>query len=274
MSPSPTISVAVITRNRAELLARTLATVLEQDFPAGSFEVIVVDDGSSDATPELLEEQSARRELRVFRQARRGVSAARNTAVEAARGEFIVFLDDDLLCEPGLLRAHVTAHVREPHPLIVVGRLRVAAESAAGPVASWLASAAAEAHVRRGCGVTLRDAFVAANCSAPLDLLRSCGGFDESFVTAREEHELGLRLVRAGARPFYESRAVAAEIVRKPLEQLLRDAYAVGRAEVRLCRRYPEYRPHSPLARLAEGPRGNAAFGDSRRGRDSWKGWC
>jgi peptidoglycan/xylan/chitin deacetylase (PgdA/CDA1 family)/GT2 family glycosyltransferase len=228
--------------------------VLEQDLLGGSFEVIVVDDGSSDATPQLLEELSARRELHVLRQPPRGVSAARNAAVEAARGELILFLDDDLLCEPGLLNAHVTAHMREPHPLIVVGRLGVAAGSPSGLVAAWLAAVADEAHARRSRAVTLRDAFIAANCSAPRELLRSCGGFDESLSTAREEHELGLRLVRAGARPFYEPRAVTLEVVRKPLDKLLSDAYAVGQNEVRLCRRYPEYRRHSPVARLAEGP--------------------
>jgi glycosyltransferase involved in cell wall biosynthesis len=254
------ISATVITRNRAEVLARTLPTVLQQDLPAGSFEVIVVDDGSSDATAQLLEAQSADRHLRVFRQAPRGVSAARNAALKAARGKFVVFLDDDLLCEPGLLRAHAIAHAREPHPGIVVGRLGVAAETPSSPVAAWLTATAAAAHVRRSRGVTLRDAFVAANCSAPLELLHSCGGFDESFVGAREEHELGLRLVRAGARPSYEPGAVAVEVVGKPVEKLLRDAYAVGRGEVRLCRSYPEYRPYSPLTTLAKGPRWRCSF--------------
>jgi glycosyltransferase involved in cell wall biosynthesis/peptidoglycan/xylan/chitin deacetylase (PgdA/CDA1 family) len=249
-----TISAIVITRGRVELLARTLPTVLEQDLPAGTFEVIVVDDGSTDGTSQLLNQQADRPDLQVLRQAPRGISAARNAAIEAARGRFVVFLDDDLLCEPGLLRAHAAAHALNAEPLIVVGRLGVSPESTSRLVAAWLAAVAASAHARRSRGATLRDAFVAANCSAPLELLRSWGGFDESFVAAREEHELGLRLVRAGARPFYEPRAVALEVVEKPVEQLLKDARAVGRDEVSLCRRYTEYRPHSTLARLADGP--------------------
>ncbi len=254
MPATLTISAAVITRDRADLLARTLPTVLQQDLAAGSFEVIVVDDGSSDATPELLEEHAHRADVQVLRQAPGGISAARNAAIEAARGELVVFLDDDLLCEPGLLRAHAAAHARVPHSLIVVGRLSVAAESTSSTVASWLAAEAAAAHGRRSRGVTLRDAFVAGNCSARLKMLRSCGGFGD-IVEAREEHELGLRMVRAGARPFYEPRAVALEVVRKPVAQFLADARAVGRDEVRLCRSFPEYRRHSGLARLAEGRR-------------------
>jgi glycosyltransferase involved in cell wall biosynthesis/peptidoglycan/xylan/chitin deacetylase (PgdA/CDA1 family) len=249
-----TVTAVVITRDRVELLARTLPTVLEQDPPSGGFEVIVVVDGSSDSTLHLLDQHASRHSLRVLRQPPRGISAARNAAIDAARGQVVVFLDDDLLCEPRLLRAHATAHARNAGPLIVVGRLGVARDSPSPLVAAWLATVAASAHARRSRGPTLRDAFLAANCSAPLELLRSCGGFDEFFVAGREEHELGLRLVRAGARPAYEPEAVAFEIVQKPVERLLRDAHAVGRDEVALCRRYPEYRPHSPLARLADGP--------------------
>jgi glycosyltransferase involved in cell wall biosynthesis/peptidoglycan/xylan/chitin deacetylase (PgdA/CDA1 family) len=263
----PTVSAAVVTRNRAELLARTLPTVLRQDLPADRFEVVVVDDGSSDGTAQLLAEHADRPGLRVIRQDRRGIAAARNVAIDAARGDVVVFLDDDLMCDRALLRAHATAHAREPRSL-VVGRLGVAAESTSGPVASWLATAAAAAHARRSCGVGLRDAFVAANCSVPLTLLRSCGGFDESLVDAREEHELGLRLVRAGARPFYEPNAIALEVVRKPVGEFLSEARAVGRVEVPLCRRYPEYRRHSPLARLGEGSRWKrAARGLTTRSR-------
>ena len=249
-----TVSVAVITRDRADLLARTLPTVLEQRVPEASFEVIVVDDGSSDGTAELLAQSAAGRELRIVRQASRGIGAARNAGLAAARGGIVVFLDDDLLCEPGLVRAHALAHARTPKPLIVVGRLGVAPPSSGNLVSGWYESAAAIAHARRSQGVTLREAFLAANCSAPVQLIRSCGGFDEGAFDAREEHELGLRLVRAGARPAYEPRAVALEIIRKPVDKLVDEARAVGRAEVRLCRSYPEYRRYSTLARFADPP--------------------
>jgi peptidoglycan/xylan/chitin deacetylase (PgdA/CDA1 family)/glycosyltransferase involved in cell wall biosynthesis len=248
-----TVSVAIITRDRADLLARTLPTVLRQSVPEAHFEVIVVDDGSSDGTGELLAQHAAGGELRIVRQAPRGIGAARNAALAAARGAIVVFLDDDLLCEPGLVRAHALAHARTPEPSIVVGRLGVAPRSSWNLVAGWYEMAAAVAHARRSQGVTLREAFLAANCSAPVKLIRSCGGFDEGAF-AREEHELGLRLVRAGARPAYEPRAVALEIIRKPVDTLVDEARVVGREEVRLCRSYPEYRRYSALARLADPP--------------------
>jgi glycosyltransferase involved in cell wall biosynthesis/peptidoglycan/xylan/chitin deacetylase (PgdA/CDA1 family) len=254
MTGIPTASVAVVTRDRVDLLAQTLPTVLEQSLQEGSFEVIVVDDGSSDGTAALVAQHEARGDLRHVRQAQQGIGAARNAAVDAARGAIVVFLDDDLLCEPGLVQAHVLAHAGTPEPLIVVGRLGVAPESSRNPISSWFEAAAAVAHARRSSDMTLRDAFLAGNCSAPVKLIRSSGGFDRVSIKAREEHELGLRLVRAGARPFYEPRAVALEIIRKPLDKLIRDGRAVGGDEVRLCRSYPEYRRYSVLARLADPP--------------------
>ena len=251
----PRISVAVITTDRCELLARTLPTVLEQDFPAEGYEVVIVDDGSTDGTAAFLQRMSIERELVVLGQNRSGVSAARNAAASAASGEFILFLDDDLECDPGLLQAHSCAHASTADPLIVLGRLGVAVQDRPTLVGDWLRGAADAAHTRRSRSVSLSDAFVAANCSVSRDLLASCGGFDETFVNAREEHEVGLRLVRAGARPYYEPAAVTREVVRKSVHQLLNDAYAVGRNEVRLCRASPEYRRHSPLARLHEAPR-------------------
>ena len=255
-STSKTLSATVITHNRRDVLSRTLPTLLDQQPPDGGYEVIVVDDGSSDGTAELLRETSNKHVLTLIRHDERmGVSAARNAALSAASGTTVLFLDDDLLCDPGLVRAHAAAHSGSAEPLIVVGRLSVDATLQPGHVHLWLDAAAQAAHARRSAGVSLRDAFVAANCSAPRELLRACGGFDESFVGAREEHDLGLRLVRAGARPSYEPTAVVREVVLKEISDLMCDARQVGRSEVRLCREYPEYRQHSPLGRVGEGLR-------------------
>ncbi len=95
----PAVSVIIPTYNRAALVGEALASVQAQSFR--DFEVLVVDDGSTDATPEVL---AAWREVRVFRHpVRRGVSAARNTGVAFARGEWLAFLDSDDLWLPAKL---------------------------------------------------------------------------------------------------------------------------------------------------------------------------
>ncbi len=93
LSRLPSVSVIMPTYNRARLLPRAIRSVLAQTYT--DFELIVVDDASPDETPEVAASLANPR-LRYLRQpTNRGVSAARNTGVEAARGEIIVFVDDD-----------------------------------------------------------------------------------------------------------------------------------------------------------------------------------
>jgi glycosyltransferase involved in cell wall biosynthesis len=103
----PEVSVIIPTRDRWPLLATTLRGALSQQ--GVQHEVIVVDDGSHDETPERLAAVGDSR-LRVLRHERsRGVSAARNTGIAQARGEWLAFLDDDDLWSPRKLGAQVAA---------------------------------------------------------------------------------------------------------------------------------------------------------------------
>jgi glycosyltransferase involved in cell wall biosynthesis len=106
-----TVSVVIPTRDRAEMLAETLASVLAQTHE--SLEVVLVDDGSSDRTPQLAEEWAARFreergwELRLHRQDHLGGGAARNRGTRESRGEFINYLDDDDLLSADKIAAQV-----------------------------------------------------------------------------------------------------------------------------------------------------------------------
>lgn len=95
----PFFSVIIPTYNRVDLLASTIESVLNQDFE--SYEIIVIDDGSSDKTRELLEEEYAN--LKCVFQENKGVSFARNVGVDNALGEYICYLDSDDLWDVGKL---------------------------------------------------------------------------------------------------------------------------------------------------------------------------
>jgi len=100
------ITVAIPTYNRAPLLRQTLAGVTRQDYPAVHYEVLVIDNNSRDATREVVASfATARPAPRHVLETRQGLDHARNRAIAEARGDIIVFADDDLLVESGWLRA-------------------------------------------------------------------------------------------------------------------------------------------------------------------------
>ena len=94
------VSVIMPAYNRETYIRESIDSVLAQSFT--DFELIVVDDGSTDATAAIVESYTDRR-IRLIRQSNRGVSVARNTGLEAARGQFITFLDSDDLYYPDFL---------------------------------------------------------------------------------------------------------------------------------------------------------------------------
>jgi glycosyltransferase involved in cell wall biosynthesis len=112
------ISVITPTRNRAEMLERCIDSVLAQAHT--EFELLVVDDGSDDATPEFLARCSDPR-VRSFRIDHAGVCAARNHGLDQARGSVIAYLDDDNLMDPLWLMAVANAFDRHPEISVLYG---------------------------------------------------------------------------------------------------------------------------------------------------------
>jgi glycosyltransferase involved in cell wall biosynthesis len=100
------VSVVMPNHNRADALPMTLEALSRQTFPASEFEVIVVDQASTDGSRELVESFSSPYRLRLLKQAGKfGISVARNGGVEAADSNLIILLDADIIPDPGLVSA-------------------------------------------------------------------------------------------------------------------------------------------------------------------------
>jgi glycosyl transferase family 2 len=114
----PLFSTIIPTFNRRDLLRRTLATVLSP--AAAEPQIIVVDDGSTDGTLEMLEAMAPR--VRTLRQSNRGPGAARNLGLTAAEGEYVAFLDSDDLWFPWTLDAYRNVIETFGRPAFIAGR--------------------------------------------------------------------------------------------------------------------------------------------------------
>src|SRR4051794_22804291 len=108
--PKPAASVVVPTSNRADYLEVTLRSLAEQEFDR-PYEVIVVDDGSRDRTPDVIAAAGVKR---LRHEQPRGPNAGRNEGIEAADADLIALVDDDTWIPPGWLRAMVEGADRHP----------------------------------------------------------------------------------------------------------------------------------------------------------------
>lgn len=117
-SHAPLFSVVIPVYNREDSIRRCIDSVLEQRF--GLFEVVVVDDGSTDGTGQVLRSYSDQR-VRTFRQENGGVASARNAGANLARGEYLLFLDSDDMAEPDWLSSFEALHARAPFLLAFCG---------------------------------------------------------------------------------------------------------------------------------------------------------
>jgi GT2 family glycosyltransferase len=135
-SPAPLISVVIATYDRPELLAECLARFCDQTLPVADFEVVVVDDGSENERMEgVLEEMAGRLPLTWARIEHAGRAAAKNLGVLLARGELVLFFDDDDWPATELLAEHVRVHQAHPaEEVAVLGRTDWAPELAITPL--------------------------------------------------------------------------------------------------------------------------------------------
>lgn len=195
------LSVAIPTYNRNRVLIDTLGHVLVQ--LGADHELLVVDQTRThDAeTTTALSELDRRGAIRWIRLAAPSITRAMNLALTEARGEVVLFLDDDIVPEPGLVAAHLAAHARGDCA-VVAGRVLqpwhagqdLAADAPfhfASPRPAWI------------------DEFMGGNVSLRRDVGLALGGFDENFVRVayRFEAELAHRLRHAGHRIRYEPAA-------------------------------------------------------------------
>lgn len=234
------ISVVIATKDRSAYLAAALAS-LEEQVGAPSFEVIVVDNGSTDDTKSIVAAQTARAAYPVtyIYEPEPNRGKARNRGIAVAGGYVVLFCDDDVRVPQGFLAAHEAAH--STSNLVVNGPiLNVASydESPKPNVANYS-----------------RAFLCTCNVSIPKHALQAVGGFDESFhLYGWEDTELGVRLREAGMRWSFAWDAYIWHI-KPPAENTLEIETRKAVEKARMAQRFLQKQP-SRRARMATGAHG------------------
>jgi glycosyltransferase involved in cell wall biosynthesis len=191
VGPPPEVTIVIPTQGRWPLLRRTLSGVLRQQ--GVDFEVVIVDDGSSDETAERLAELGDRRIRPIRQEVSRHVAAARNAGIAAAKGEWIAFLDDDDLWAPKKLRTQLGAAAARKADFAWCAGLVVDAQCSI--LETWPARDPDEI-----LGLLLRGNWMpagASNVVARAEVVRELGGFDER-LRHFADWDLWIRLAAAG----------------------------------------------------------------------------
>ncbi len=207
------ISVIIPTRDRASLLRGALDSLGRQTLPRDDYEVVVVDDGSIDATERVCGDQSEDLHLRSVRIPPSGIAAAKNLGLFVSRAPISLFFDDDDVATPTLLEAHLQAHERYPDQNVaVLGLTTWASGLDISPVMDYVTGPGA--FLFSYGNLTPRQMldftyFWGGRSSCKRSFLATKGIFHQSFRFGCEDIELAYRLSRFGFRVFYEPTAVS-----------------------------------------------------------------
>jgi O-antigen biosynthesis protein len=226
----PLVSVIVCTRNGAWRIRECLENLGKLEYPA--YEVVVVDDGSTDRTAEIAGEY----DVRVIRGIHRGLSAARNAGLTAARGEIVAYIDDDAYPDPHWL-SYLAAGFEDGARVGVGGPnlvppddgyvAQLVARAPGGPTHVLLNDQEAE-HIP-GCNMAFRR-----------DALREIGGFDEQFWIAGDDVDVCWRLMERGGTLGFAASAVVWHRRRDSVAAYWRQQVNYGRAEALLEAKWPQ----------------------------------
>jgi glycosyltransferase involved in cell wall biosynthesis len=244
--PAP-VTVAIPVRNGARVIGEQLAALAAQDYPE-PWELVVVDNGSTDATRDVVE---AYREqlptVRIVSEPRPGIGPARNRALHEAAGDVLLICDADDVVQPGWLAAMVRASASYS----MVGGRCVAALISDPMAVAWRGELPAD---RLPVALDTHPFVPGGNCAVHVGAARAIGGWDESFAGGADDVDFSWRLAQAGYSLGFAPGAVLAYRYRSGLRALVRQFYRYGVTEVPLHRRHqdwglPRYRPRDLAAR-------------------------
>lgn len=214
---------------------KALLAHFDQNYPKDKYEIVLVDDGSSDGTKEALRELNPPCKFTYLYQENAGLSTARNVGISAAEGEIILFVDDDIIASENLIAEHIKIHNEHPNSV----------------VRGWVNHVDDLEKPGKQPKFTMQDIstafFWTSNVSVAKKYLDEAGMFDERFKEyGWEDLELGLRLKSLGLQLKYNRNAIVSHYKsrwkKSDIPQLLKQARSKGRTAVIFLDKHPTVR--------------------------------
>lgn len=241
---APKISALFSTLNRAELLREALEALKSQTLPTEDYEVIVIDDGSTDHTREVVSSFQSSLPLQYVYQSHHGLAEGKNHGVKLANAPIVVFMDDDDVAAPGLLEEHLETHQRYPDENIaVLGYTDLRDDLANIPLMHFITQVGCYlfSYPNLSNGEMLDYTyFWGGRSSCKKNLLLERGLFDPVFKFGCEDIELGYRLKKSG--PFkvvYNAAAKSTMIRAVTLKDFLKRLYRQGQSNYVFSQKHP-----------------------------------
>ena len=243
-SPRPLIAAVISTLNRAPLLQGMLESLTQQTLPPQEYEVVVVDDGSTDETRGIAQAFAARLPIKYVYQRNAGLASARNHGLYLSTAPLLLFLDDDDVAEPDLLEQHVATHRRyDGDHYAVLGYTRLDPAIADDPLMHFVTEV--------GCFLfsypNFKDGdvldwehFWGGRSSCKRAFLLEHGVFNPVFRFGCEDVELAYRLSRHRFRVVYNAKAVTTMVRGSDFEAFCGRLVRQGRSNFVFSRLHPD----------------------------------
>jgi len=244
-------SVVIPTFNRKEKIAQLLHSLNNQTISSRKYEVIVIDDGSTDGTKKII--KKIKPKLIYLKQKNRGPAAARNEGIKKAKGKVIVFLDSDMIAGRNLLEEHLKMHEKN-EKIITRGNIKWLPKYKKNPFSEF----AEKTTIMLGAmpieeGELHWRLFLTCNASIKRNVLLK-NPFDESFKKpAGEDLELSYRLHKKGYKIVFAKNAIAWHDREFDLKEFKKDVdLFINEALLPICKKHPDCKEYEKIVEEAK----------------------
>lgn len=253
--------IIIPTYNRCKILRKTLKALLDQTANPKTYEIIVVDDGSTDKTHRTVQEISkkAERKITYLRQKNKGQGSARNLGIKSAEGEIIIFIGDDIIVKPDFIKQHILTHQKHPERnTACLGFITWHPNLKITPLMKWLESGSSILGRFGGHQFAYdklenkKEAnynfFYTSNISLKKKILEK-EKFDQEFDRyGWEDIELGYRLTKKeNLKIYYNKKAIGHHYHKMTLNDLKERMQLIGKSAHIIQRKHPELKKVPPI---------------------------